>query len=247
MGVNIRLNMNSNYEETLDKNFDKALELCSNGYSYDELIEFLENGNIPEKQFAAIEIQELKSPEDAQIFISNLVNCDGKIREAVAQKFSEFIKVEEYQNYFAKFPLIFAQSTIDINANISRMVIDGLALMKDYTEFAKTYANQLVKYTDEAFDGLSKIVFRDKKYTINKQLFKLYWCLEGLNSYYKYVDSEKLRSILEQSLRQNEYTIREKVAQLLNHSDLKSKYPNLIEKLAQDENYYVKRLVSYKI
>lgn len=217
-------------------------------------MEFLKNGNIPEKQFAAIEIQELKSLEDAQIFISNLINCDGKIREAVAQKFSEFVGVgvgvnvgvtgvNYYREYFSKFPLIFAQSTIDINANISRMVIDGLALMKDYSEFAKIYANQLVKYTDEAFDGLSKIIYKDKKYTVNKQLFKLYWCLEGLNNYYRHVDEEKLGSILEQSLSQNEYTIREKVAQILNNTDLKQKYPDLLEKLAQDENYYVKRLV----
>lgn len=233
--------MGSNYEETLDKNFDKALELCSNDYSYDELIEFLKNGNIPEKQFAAIEIRELKSLEDAQIFISNLINCDGKIREAVAQKFSEFVGVNDYKKYFANFPLIFAQATIDINANISRMVIDGLTQMKDYTEFAQIYAAQLVKYTDEAFDGLSKIVFRDKKYTINKQLFKLYWCLEGLNSYYKYVEPEKLASILENSLLQNEYTVREKVALILNNSDLKQKYPSLVEKLSTDENYYVKQ------
>lgn len=233
--------MGSNYEETLDKNFDKALELCSKDYSYDELIEFLKNGNIPEKQFAAIEIRELKSLEDAQIFISNLINCDGKIREAVAQKFSEFVGVNEYRDYFSHFSLIFAQSTIDINANISRMVIDGLVLMQDYSEFAQEYANQLVKYSDEAFEGLSKIVFRDKKYTINKQLFKLYWCLEGLNSYYNYVDREKLGSILEQSLFQNEYTIREKVAQILNNTDLRQKYPSLVEKLSMDENYYVKR------
>lgn len=237
--------MNSNYEETLDKNFDKALELCSNEYSYEELLEFLKNGNIPEKQFAAIEIQELKSLDDANIFISNLINCDGKIREAVAQKFSEFVGVNiganDYREYFSKFPLVFAQSTIDINANISRMVIDGLALMKDYSEFAKTYANQLVKYTDEAFEGLSKIIYKDKKYTINKQLFKLYWCLEGLNNYYRHVDDEKLGSILEQSLSQNEYTIREKVAQILNNTDLKQKYPFLVDKLAQDENYYVKQ------
>lgn len=233
--------MNSNYEETIDKNFDKALELCSNDYSYDELIEFLKNGNIPEKQFAAIEIRELKSLEDSQIFISNLINCDGKIREAVAQKFSEFVNIEDYQKYFAEFPLIFAQSTIDINANISRMVIDGLELMKDYADFGHAYTNQLVTYTDEAFEGLSKIVFRDKKYTINKQLFKLYWCLEGLNSYYSYVESEKLGYILENALIQNEYTVREKVAQILNKSDLKHKFPNLVQKLAQDENYYVKQ------
>lgn len=239
--VNEVKDLSSNYEETLDKNFDKALELCSNEYSYDELIEFLKTGNIPEKQFAAIEITELKTADDAGVFISNLVNCDGKIREAVAQKFSEFVNVNEYRDYFSQFPLIFAQSTIDINANISRMVIDGLVLMKDYSRFAQEYVNQLVKYIDEAFDGLSKIVFRDKKYTVNKQLFKLYWCLEGLNRYYSYVDFAKLGYILENALIQNEYTVREKVAQLLNKPDLKQKYPDLLAKLAADENYYVKQ------
>ena len=56
--------MNSKYEKTLDENFDKALELCSNSYFYDDLIEFLKNGNIPEKQFAALEISELKNQEE---------------------------------------------------------------------------------------------------------------------------------------------------------------------------------------
>lgn len=232
--------MSSNYEETLDKNFDKALELCFNEYSYSELIEFLKSGNIPEKQFSAIELSELKNEQDAEIFISNLINCDGKIREAVAQKFSEFVEIEEYREYFSKFPLIFAQSTIDINANISRMVIDGLALMKNYENFAKTYAEKLVEYTEEAFDGLSKIVFRDKKYTINKQLFKLYWCLEGLNNYFNYIESDKLGYILEQSVKQTEYTIREKVAQLLSNDNLAEKYPNIVNILKEDDNYYVR-------
>ena len=169
--------MNSKYEKTLDENFDKALELCSNSYFYDDLIEFLKNGNIPEKQFAALEISELKNQEDAGIFLSNLINCDGKIREAVAQKFSEFIQYFKYQEYFSKFPLILAKSTIDINANISRMVIDGLVYLKDFSEFGQSYTGQLLEYIKEAFDGLDKIIYKDKKYTINKQMFKLYWCL----------------------------------------------------------------------
>ncbi|MCR5266553.1 MAG: hypothetical protein K6E29_08195, partial [Cyanobacteria bacterium RUI128] len=121
--------MKSDYEKNLDENFDKALTLCSNSYLYDDLIEFLRNGNIPEKQFAALEISELKSQENAGIFLSNLINCDGKIREAVAQKFSEFVGEEKYREYFSQYPDILAKATIDINANISRMVIDGLSLM----------------------------------------------------------------------------------------------------------------------
>lgn len=233
--------MYSNYELTLDENFNKALDLCSNHHSHDELIEYLKSGNLPEKQFAAIELKSLNSFDDVEIFLSNLINCDGKIREAVAQKFSEFVHVKEYKNYFVLFPQTFAKSTIDINANISRMVIDSLVILKDEKEFGSKYVNELKKYINEAFVGLSKIVFRDKKYTINKQIFKLYWCLEGLNNYYQYLSDDELGEILEISLNQNEYTVREKVAQLLSKPSLKSKFPQLVQKLLLDDNYYVKR------
>ena len=234
--------MKQNYEKTLDENFDKALMLCSNSYSYEDLIGFLKNGNIPEKQFASLEISELKSGEDAKVFLSNLINCDGKIREAVAQKFSEFVRKEEYREYFSIYPEILAKSTIDINANISRMVIDGIALMSDYQDFGKLYAKALSEYIMEAFDGLDKIVFRDKKYTINKQLFKLYWCLEGLNKFYQYLDKDKLYFIVERTIKENEYTVREKAAQIVkNLSD--SKFDILKSILLSDSNYYVKRLM----
>ena len=234
--------MKSDYEQTLDENFERAMELCSNNFSYADLIGFLKEGNIPEKQFAALEISELKNQDDAKIFLSNLINCDGKIREAVAQKFSEFVLVKEYRDYFCNYPEIFAKSTIDINANISRMVIEGLELMSDYTDFGKQYAQKLVEYIREAFEGLDKIVFRDKKYTINKQLFKLYWCLEGLNNYYKYLDDNTLKPILEQTLKQNEYTVREKAAQII--TQLNDDYfESLKSEMKNDDNYYIRRII----
>ncbi|MCM1265671.1 MAG: hypothetical protein NC200_05675 [Candidatus Gastranaerophilales bacterium] len=236
--------MNSNYEETLDKNFDKALELCSNSYSNEELICFLKTGNIPEKQYAALEISELNSFDDAEIFLSNLINCDGKIREAVAQKFTELVLNETYREYFSKFPDILAKSTIDINANISRMVIDSLVLLKNFDDFGKQYAKALVVYIQESFDGLDKIVYKDKKYTINKQLFKLYWCLEGLNHYYQYVDINILEQILKRAMSLSEYTIREKAAQLLTKSDLSERLPGLTEILKNDSNYYVRIIMN---
>ncbi len=235
--------MNSKYEKTLDENFDKALELCSNSYFYDDLIEFLKNGNIPEKQFAALEISELKNQEDAGIFLSNLINCDGKIREAVAQKFSEFIQYSKYQEYFSKCPLILAKSTIDINANISRMVIDGLVYLKDFSEFGQSYAGQLLEYIKEAFDGLDKIIYKDKKYTINKQMFKLYWCLEGLNCYSQYVSKDVLKEILEKSIVLSEYTVREKAAQLIIKYSNDDDFAELVKKIREDENYYVRKYV----
>ena len=235
-------NLKSDYEQTLDKNFNKALELCSGSYTNEDLIKLLKDGNIPEKQFAALEITELNSEKDAEIFLSNLINCDGKIREAVAQKFSEFVSNEKYREYFSKYPDILAKSTIDINANISRMVIESLALMSDFADFGKTYTQNLISYIEEAFDGLSKIVFRDKKYTINKQLFKLYWCLEGLCNFSQYVDEDTLLDILEKSLEQTEYTVREKVAQIVVKQESK-KFVPIREKLKSDSNYYVKNII----
>ena len=114
--------------------------------------------------------------------------------------------------------------------------------MSDKTEFGERYTKTLINYIYEAFEGLDKIVFRDKKYTVNKQLFKLYWCLEGLNNYYRYLPITTLKDILTKSLEQKEYTIREKVAQILSHSNLNDKeLENIIK---SDQNYYVKKFIS---
>lgn len=235
--------MNLKYEQTLYKNFNKALELCSQSYTNSDLINMLKTGNIPEKQFAALEISELNSQENAKVFLSNLINCDGKIREAVAQKFSEFVLTDKYRKYFYKYPEIFSKSTIDINANISRMVIDGLEYMCKDEEFGSAYAYNLTKYIYEAFDGLDKIIYKDKKYTINKQMFKLYWCLEGLKNYYQYIDEDELLKILSRSSKESEYTVREKSAQILALQTSK-KFDSLKQLVKSDENYYVRKLIN---
>ena len=40
--------------------------------------------------------------------------------------------------------------------------------------------NEILKFINDSFKELDKFIFRDKKYVINKQLFKLYWSLEAL-------------------------------------------------------------------
>ena len=232
--------MKHKYESTLDENFNRAFELCSSEHNYELLIDLLKTGNIPEKQYSALFINELKSQEDAKIFISNLVNCDGKIREAVALKISEFIHIEQYREYFSNYPEIFAQSTIDINANISRIIIDSLVYLNDNPSFGGKYSKILQKYIQDAFDGLDKIIYRDKKYTINKQLFKLYWSLEGLYNYSQYIERSVLKDILEKTSNISEYTVREKAAKFLRKYKNEPMFVNLISKFEQDENYYVK-------
>ena len=186
--------MNKGYEENLDNNFTRALELCSIKFSHEELLCFLKSGNIPEKQFAALELDEVKTQEEAEILISNLTGVDGKIREVTAFKLQEFVR--KNPKLYLSFPKIFADATIDINANICRMIINLLNNLKSDKRFAQEYTSYIITFMEDALKELDSFNFRDKKYTINKQLFKIYWCLEGINVFFSQIDEEKLVPVL---------------------------------------------------
>ena len=229
-------NLNECYENTLNANFERALTLCLNNYSKEQLLNFLKKGNMPEKQFAALEINSINTQEEADVLMSNLTGCDGKIREAVAFKLGEIIS--NNSQLFVKYPKIFADATIDINANICREIIEILKILKNNKEFAKSYVSYIKKFINNALETLDSFNFRDKKYTINKQLFKIYWCLEGLS----YIDEDELFFILNKCATIQEYTIREKVALILKNDLHSNKLLDLKSKLKNDENYYVKNV-----
>lgn len=233
--------MNTGFYKDLDTNFEIACELSEQEIEHEKAIEFLRYGNIPEKQIAALNLQFLNSKEEAQILVNNLTGCDGKIREAVALKITQFlIQDKKYIDYFV-YPEIFADATIDINGNICRLVLDAVAILGENTDFKICYINKILAFVDEAFDALDKFVFRDKKYVINKQLFKLYWCLEALKLFFRDVEQDKLLGILERAVNEQEYTIREKVAQIVvNLNDVK--FLSLKNILKDDENYYVREV-----
>lgn len=232
--------MKPNYEDNLDKNFERAITLCESNYSREELFVFLKNGNMPEKQFAALEIDTVLNCHEADILIDNLTGCDGKIREAVSYKISEIIS--EKKDLFLSYPEIFADATIDINANICRTIIECLAYLKNSSNFADKYLNKIFLIINEALDKFDSFIFRDKKYTINKQLFKIYWCLEGINVFYKYINEDKLYNVLDRCAHIEEYTIREKVALVLKNKFNSPKLLELRNNLKFDENYYVKNV-----
>ena len=91
-------------------------------------------------------------------------------------------------------------------------------------------------------NALDGFIFRDKKYTINKQLFKLYWCLEGINVFFENLDENTLVEPLKRCAEVEEYTIREKVALILKHSIKTEQLINLKKHLKNDSNYYVKNV-----
>ena len=218
-----------------DDNFERACSLSEQSFSHEELLKMLSGGNIPEKQIAALKFDYVSSTDDAKILISNLTGCDGKIREAVALKINQLMS-NGAKEYFI-FPEIMASAAIDINANICRLIVDSAKLLNDNEEFAPKYAEAIIKYILEALDKLDSFIFRDKKYVINKQLFKLYWCLETLKDFHDRIDENLMLDILEKCAEQKEYTIREKTAQI---AILSKKYNKIADKLKLDDNYYVK-------
>ena len=224
---------------SLDENFDLACELSEKEFTHQELLKMLEVGNIAERQIAALKFDKVENDVDALALMNNLTGCDGKIREAVALRINQLLTSNIEARAFFNYPLVFADATIDINANICRLVVDSAKLLKADAEFSKIYLERILEFTQQAFEELDKFIFRDKKYVINKQLFKLYWCLETLQNYYMEIDNTKLKQILEQGAAQSEYTIREKVAQIVH---LAGGFEDLKNKLEQDENYYVRAI-----
>ena len=234
-------NLNTGFYKDLDTNFEQALEMSEREFSHPELIEMLKDGNIPQKQIAALRLNNLFSQQEANILVSNLTGCDGKIREAVALKINQLlIKTPETKTYFNQAD-VFANASIDINANICRLVIDSVSILKQDKDFSEIYLSKILYFIQQTFDELDKFIFRDKKYVINKQLFKLYWCLEALKLFAQELSTEILLPILERASQEREYTIREKAAQIV--VKLKeNKFDSVKKQLINDENYYVRNV-----
>lgn len=229
--------MNTN----LDENFQEALELSNTDFSHNELLEFLKTGTIVQKQFAALSLDTINNLSEGEILVSNLTGCDGKIREAVSLKIHSLLIDTPEKSEFLNFPEIFADAAIDINPNVCRLVVESVMSLKKFPDFSQKYLHKILKFTNESLDELDRFIFRDKKYVINKQIFKLYWCLESLKLFLNEIPQKDLITIIKRITGQKEYTIREKAAEIL----VKINLPETGEfkkQLQNDENYYVRRV-----
>ena len=238
------INNNCGFYKSLDENFSIACDLAECDFTHDELLDMLKTGNIPQKQIAALKFDYVESKDDTLVLLSNLTGCDGKIREAVAFKINSLLNSQPAcAVYFAKQSAdVFANATIDINANICRLVLESAYLLKPYDDFSLKYAENIVNHAVNALNELDKFNLKDKKYTINKQIFKLYWCLDALSFFYNFVQKSTLEYIVRKSAVQSEYTIREKVAKIISIS---CQFEDLKINLLTDENYYVRQMLRH--
>ena len=235
--------MNNNYFETLDENFINALNLCEEKHSHDEIINFLANGNIPQKQIGALKLEKIASENDAKILLSNLTGQDGKIREAVSLRLKEFMGNKEYLPLFdcTNNAQIFLDAITDINGNICRNIICALENLKENNEFCTVFCKKLTNLTLNLLDIVEKFDFQDGKYKVNKEAFKLYWCLETVYVFWDKIEPEKLKEIILRAKNIDEYTIREKIAKILTRNITDKELLQAKKELKNDKNYYVRR------
>lgn len=235
--------MNNSYYETLDENFNNALELIQQDFTHTEIIQMLQNGNIVEIQLAALRLDTIISKEDADILISNLTGQDGKIREAVSLRINEFMSTPELLQFFENTQSydIFLEAIIDINANICRNIISAISNLKNNPNFCLYFTQKLSKKTLNLLDNIKDFDFQDGKYKVNKEVFKLYWCLETVYEFAESMDFDTLKNIILLSKDIDEYTIREKAAKILTKNFKDTDLENARLALKNDKNYYVRR------
>ena len=235
--------MNTGYYENLSENFNQAVQLLQEDYSHEQLIELLKTGNIVQKQFGALRLTTVKSVDDATVLISNLTGQDGKIREVVSLRLKEFLADNKIVDYFKqeKFYPIFLDAIIDINGNICRNIISAILNLKTDENFCKIFCSKLVVLTNNLLDKIEHVDFREGKYKVNKEVFKLYWCLETICYFYDKISLVDLKGILLRAKNIEEYTIREKVAKILTNKIDDEELKNAKTELRNDKNYYVRR------
>ncbi len=237
-------NLNNLYYETLDENFNQALKLFEQNIPAHELFELLEHGNIVQKQISALKINSLENIHQAEILVQNLTGQDGKIREAVSLKILELISSnQDFKKYFRKKSIYdtFLNAILDVNSNVCRNIIASVKLLQNDENFCQYFTQNLLNLTQNLINEVKKFDFQDGKYKVNKEVFKLYWCLETIFEFAHIIDINNLKHILSQTKDIDEYTIREKTAKILSKTHNDSELLQIRAELKKDKNYYVRR------
>ena len=193
-------NLNTHISKTMNEediiNFNTAINLYKKNLTQQELINLIAKGTITEKQVSVLKLEKLTSEEDAKILLSNLTGQDGKVREAISFKLKEFMNTPQYINYFYSLDdySVFLDAIVDINGNICRNIISAIENLKDYKKFYEYFCPQIAKKTLDLIEKIKKFDLQDGKYKVNKEVFKLYWCLETIYNFYDKSDHSILES-----------------------------------------------------
>lgn len=221
------------------ENTETIISMAAEDFKHKEILNIIETTNFILKQFGAIKIDQITNEKEAWLLVSNLINNDTRVREAVSQKILSFLSSPDYNKFFQKEEIfeIMLKGLCDINPNVCR----NISMSLGYIMNKQYFITQIINTINELLNNFKRERGM-RKQTLNKVIYKLYWHLEGLNQLKDLFDEniEALTEIFEVTSEFEEYTIREKTAQLVIETNPNS-FKNIKNKLKNDENFYVKR------
>ncbi len=218
----------------------------------DDAIKILMGEDESLKPYAFLNIDYIKSQDEADLIIHHLTNHPNPTREACA-----FVLCSIYNRDFFQSSEILntlKEGICDINPNVCRAVIELLSknpqLAKLITPLNIKKINELLeefKMYEKTFGSHKENKMKNRKnHAKNKKLFNLYWCLEALGETMSENEFEdEILKICQNTVNFLDYTIREKTAKIL--TKMTNPPKELLQKLKNDENFYVKNLVYDKI
>ncbi len=205
------------------------------------------------KIFEIIDLKSVNSIEDANELIFYLTDCANPLREACSLKLEEICPkyFQYFLNEYSKQKLL--KAITDINPNVSRAICSIFSKTKeiaDYIELDVILAIKNLLIEIEDYENENKDFFRNsirntKSHAKNKKLFALYWLLEALFFCFSGKYNAEVLELLNVTINFNDFTIREKTAQLLQKT--KDVPLELLKKAKHDQNFYVKIQVYDKI
>ncbi len=221
-----------------------CLNYVDYNFNYDEILENLKSAQTDDfvKIFSILNLDKIKTIQDAHIIIDHLTNHPTPIREALSFKLDELFD-EKFFDEFIKNKLL--DAIVDINPNVSRAVcalISKNNVLKENLE--KDVISKIKKLILE-IKNLKQENNNEKSHAKNKNLFSLYWLLEALCVCLSEKYGSDVLEILNSTIVFCDFTIREKTAKIL--AKLPNPPQNLLRIAKSDINFYVKNQVYDKI
>ncbi len=221
--------------------------------SRNDALRVLEGGDETLKPLAFINIGEIKNDAEADLIMFHLTNHQSPTREACAHcilnaEGIDFIKTQSHIETLEN-------AICDINPNVCRAIISLISSNKRLAELMMPVNIERIKkllddfkiYEKEFGACILNKMRNRKNHAKNKKLFNLYWCLEAMGEIMeqKCTQRDEILEICNTTAYFLDYTIREKTAKILVKMD--NPPQELLQKLKNDENFYVKNLVYDKI
>ncbi len=230
----------------MQNDFKTALEYIEKTFSESEFQDIMSGGNDIKKAAAVLNLEKIENQNTADMLINHLTNQSGPLREACAFKLSELLP--DYKEYFLDKKTLdtITASLNDVNPNVVRFMLKTLKYIDNKEYIFEKLLDRIIDLHREISDKPKRGKVEEHIFT--KKCFKIYWALESI----KFLISEKsdiikfdtvLKGKFEKELETlyciEEYTIREKVAQI--SGMLNEEYSEIKMQVKEDKNYFVRR------